>query len=356
MALGEIIAAERETILSRWEDQVRRSNSASAHFSQADLRDDVPQLLERLSSWLDTDSTDTRVAVAQETSGKHALHRLRQGVELRHLIDEYRLLRQIVLRVAFSTGPQTAALANDVLRFDDAIDHAMSESVATYASTRDDAREIMLAILAHDLRNPLSAILMSAGSLLKSGALREVESRTVSRIARSAERIKHLIADLLDVARSRFGGKMPISRASLNLGDVVSNAVEELQLTHPERSISCEIHGDLRGEWDRDRMAQLASNLVANAIQHGRDPVTCVAADRNGEVTLVVTNRGAPIPPEAQATLFEPFRRPVKADERQGMGLGLYIVAEIVRAHGGTVTVESGDDRTSFIVRLPRRC
>lgn len=354
MGLGKLIEDEHEAILSAWEDAVRRSNSASSRSSRDDLRDDIPRFLMRLSRWLETDSDDTSVAVEQETTGKHALHRLQQGVELRHLIHEYRQLRQVVLRRALTSLPLSPSVGADLLRFDDAVDHAMTESVSTYASTRDFAREIMLAILGHDLRNPLTAILVGTASLLKAGTLREAESRAVSRIARSADRIKHMISDLLDVARSRFGGKMPVSRERLDLGDVVSYAVEELQLSHPERNISYESRGDLFGCWDRDRIAQLTSNLVGNAVQHGRDPISVVASGGPGEVELAVTNQGAPIPLEAQPTLFDPFRRPTKTDERHGIGLGLYIVAEIVRAHAGAITLQSNEQCTTFAVKLPR--
>jgi signal transduction histidine kinase len=348
-----VLREERDVILAEWEAEVRRVCSHAATLAPDELRDDIPHFLDRLAVWLATDSTDTRGAVARETTGRHALHRLQHGVELRDLIHEFRLLRQVVLRHVMQDERARDGVRN-LARFADAVDHAMTESVETYAKARDEARETMLAVLSHDLKSPLAAIRMSSSALLKSGRLYPAEASAVSRIARSTDRITRMISALLDLARSRFGGKMPVDVEWIDLGDVVQSAVEELQLVHPERDVALACEGDVRGCWDHDRMAQLASNLVANAIRHGRDPVRITVRDQGALVELCVTNRGGAIPKDAIPTLFEPYRRGAQAN-RAGLGLGLFIVAEIVRAHGGTVGVESDDEQTTFVARLPKQ-
>jgi signal transduction histidine kinase len=229
----------------------------------------------------------------------------------------------------------------------------MTESVDTYANARDEAREMMLAVLSHDLRNPLMGITMSASALLKSGRLDPAGVGSVSRIARAADHITRLINDLLDLARSRFGGNMPVNLEWLDLSDIASQAVEELRLAHPDRDIVLESQTDVRGRWDRDRMLQLVSNLVANAIRHGRDPIRVDLHNQGDIVEIRITNRGTAIPPEFIPKLFEPYRRGSEA-KQAGLGLGLFIVAEIVRAHAGMISVQSDDQETAFVIRLPK--
>ena len=357
--LAALIREQKPAILDEWEEAVRHSASFSANLSRDDLRDDMPSFLDRLMAWLSTDSTDTSKAVERETTGKHATHRLQHGVELRHLVHEYRLLRQIVLRRAIDAAKSVDELRGCIPRFANAVDHAIAESVASYSAARDQGRELMLGILGHDLRNPLNTISMAAQSLLAAGTLGEAEATVASRILRAADRVKRIVADLLDVVRSRFGVAMPVRPEPLDFRQVADNVTSELRLAHPGRKIAFEANGDLRGHWDRVRVAQLVSNLVGNAIVHGDDPISVSVTGREFEVELCVSNAGPAIRKELIPTLFDPFRRaPSKCSERDcemGMGLGLYICAEIVRAHGGAITVESDERRTTFKVVLPRR-
>lgn len=350
MIFADILRDQAAAILDEWEAEVRRSNSASQTLSSDDLRDDVPRFLERLSAALGDPSLDLQRAVDRETTGTHALHRLDHGVELRHLIHEFRLLRQVVLRRVLACATDEDLRA-DLARFDDAVDHAMVESAARYADTRAESRELIVAILGHDLRNPLSAISMNATSLLKAGTLNKVQGRAVSRIARSADRINRIISDLIDLARARRGVDMPFRAEPFDIGEIVYYAVDELLLSHPDRDITFRSEGNLRGTWDRTRIGQMISNLVGNAIGHGRDPIAVSVRAYDGGVEISVTNHGPPIPEDLIATLFQPYRR---GSHEGGLGLGLFIVAQIVRGHGGDISVESTDAKTTFTVRLPR--
>jgi signal transduction histidine kinase len=348
--IADILRGQAAAILDEWEAEVRRSNSASQTLSSDDLRDDVPKFLQRLSDALADPASDLDGAVDHETTGTHALHRLDHGVELRHLIHEFRLLRQVVLRrvLACATNEELRA---DLARFDDVVDHAMVESASCYADTRAESRELIVAILGHDLRNPLTAISMNATSLLKAGTLNEVQGRAVSRIARSADRINRIISDLIDLARARRGVDMPFRRESFDIGEVVYYAVDELLLSHPDRNMTFRAEGNLRGSWDRTRIGQMVSNLVGNAIAHGRDPIAVSLLGYERGVEICVTNHGPPIPKDVAATLFEPYRR---GSHEGGLGLGLFIVSQIVRGHGGDISVASTETETTFMVHLPR--
>ena len=142
----------------------------------------------------------------------------------------------------------------------------------------------------------------------------------------------------------------------LDLGEVARAAVEELQIAHPDRQLVLEREGELHGFWDRTRMGQLVSNLVANAVQHGDDPITVRVSADDDHVVVRVSNRGQPIPEPALPSLFDPFRRGfADSSDKARLGLGLFIVAEIVRRHDGAIDVRSSGDETAFTIRLPRQ-
>ena len=353
--LATILRDHRDGILGEWAAAVRASESPSASLPERELRDDVPAFLDRIADALERGS-DSGASVDPETTGKHARHRLRFGVELRHLIHEYQLLRRTLLGHAIAAGcARSDAGLHDLVRLNDMLDYAMTETVAAYARERDRARDLLLGVIGHDLRNPLTAVSVGSSSLLHA---KTVEDARVlgGRIKRSAERIQRVIADLLDLARARFGARMPVNREPIDLGEVARATVEELQLGHPDRQLVVERDGDLHGLWDRVRMGQMVSNLVGNAIQHGRDPITVSVAADVDDVVVRVSNRGEPIPEAALPSLFEPFRRGFADNgDKARLGLGLFIVAEIVRRHAGTIEVRSAEDETVFTIRLPRR-
>ena len=218
--------------------------------------------------------------------------------------------------------------------------------------------ELFVGILGHDLRNPLSAITMGA-ALLGDGLASSADARIVERITTSANRMARMVRQLLDLTRARLAGGIPIVPQPANLSSVVIAAVDELRTVHPAQAIHCNVPGELNGGWDADRLSQVVSNLVGNALGHG-DPeraVEVVLVERDGTATLTVLNHGAPIPADMIPVLFDPFRRGGGESRKSpsGLGLGLYISAEIVRAHGGAIAVQSDADATTFTVTLPVR-
>jgi two-component system, sensor histidine kinase and response regulator len=217
--------------------------------------------------------------------------------------------------------------------------------------------EMFSALLAHDLRNPLSAILASA-QLLHRRTSDQHAQEAAARILASGKHMSRLIEDMLDLARARLAGGIVVKREPADLEELVERVVREHQAAAPARVIETEYAGDCRGRWDAERIAQVASNLIGNALKHGdvRVPVRVLLDGANPtEVVLTVSNGGT-IPPDLVDHLFDPFRgagRP--AGRSEGLGLGLYIVYQIVKAHGGSVEVATGrHDRTSFRVAVPR--
>jgi PAS domain S-box-containing protein len=226
-------------------------------------------------------------------------------------------------------------------------------------SSAAEFREQLLGIVGHDLRNPLAAIVYAAAALLKRGSLNEADGRTVARIATSAERMSHIVDQTLDFTRSRLGGGIPISPAPADLAAICRQAIEEMEVAHPGAEFRLSVEADAQGTWDAQRLAQVLSNLLGNAVQHGDDhlPVQVRLRGSADAVELIVRNRGALIPPDLLPFVFEPFRRGGRAQSAsRSLGLGLYIVRQIVLAHGGEVRADSsGPEGTSFTVHLPRQ-
>jgi signal transduction histidine kinase len=216
-------------------------------------------------------------------------------------------------------------------------------------------REQFIAVLGHDLRNPLAAI-ESGVRLLERETLSDKGRKVADLIHRSVGRMSGLIDDVLDLARGRLGGGIALGRRrSEALGPVIDQVVAELRAAYPDRGIEMALDLGQAVVCDRSRLAQLFSNLIANALTHGASdsPVAVAAATGAGAFTFSVANRGEPIPTEVMERLFEPFSRGEVRPSQQGLGLGLYIAFEIARAHGGTLMAKSTAEETRFIFRMP---
>jgi PAS domain S-box-containing protein len=269
-------------------------------------------------------------------------------------------LRDREARLRCSDGSIRSVLINSSVLFDDAGRFVHTRCFTLDITDRkriEEAKEQFVSILGHDLRNPLSAITAAAQFMLVAGDLSEAHARAATRIARSANRMSRLIADLLDFTRARMGQGIPIAPIPADMADICRHAIEELLLSNPDRNIAVDVTGDAHGDWDPDRVAQVISNLAGNAVEHGRDPIRVTLQGEADEVVLEVCSAGSPIPPEMLAVIFDPFSRPdSRASARTGLGLGLYISHAIVRSHGGAIAVRStAADGTTFTVRWPRR-
>jgi signal transduction histidine kinase len=306
--------------------------------------------------------TAAALSVVRSNEGKVLMDRIRRLVEDMRAHEDGQLeVRTATMRRNFDRAASidmaagAGLVAVGFVLF--AIHRDLRRREALEAALREEARfqQQFIAILSHDLRNPLSAITMSAAQLQRSLSVDRLD--VGQRIESSAARMKRMIDQLLDLTRARLGDGIPVSpKPETSLRDVVHTAVEELRTAHPSARVRVELGEDVRGAWDPDRMSEVVSNLVANAIRYGDGTVDIRVAKADTGALLEIHNHGDPIPTDDLPTIFAPFRRAAHGKESngQGLGLGLFITERIVAAHGGRLTVRSTiSEGTTFLVGLP---
>jgi len=287
--------------------------------------------------------------------------RAQSGFNINQLVAEYRALRASVLCLWMDAHPTVDTRLEDVVRFNEAIDQAIAESVGFFSTQVEQARNLFLGILGHDMRSPLNTILMTATYLAAMNAGANI-SAAASRLIRSGASMKALLDDLVDFNRGQLGLGIKMTLADTDLSALFEDEVDQLRGSHPGRLIELEVSGDTRGCWDGPRLQQLLRNLVSNGIKYGAadGAIRVVLTGGEADVLCEVTNSGPAIERSVLEQIFLPLERGLdRSDSRngddEGLGLGLYIVREIARAHGGEVAVRSGEAETVFTVRLPRR-
>lgn len=237
----------------------------------------------------------------------------------------------------------------------DAIDR-MDAAEAGLLDARNAAelREQFIAVLGHDLRNPLAS-LSSGVNLIQKAKTAERAVEIGNLMQGSVKRMALLIDNVLDFARGRLGGGLPLQLGEDPLEELLRETVQELRAGNPGRIVEADFSLPQPFRYDPGRMAQLLSNLLGNALRHGAEdaPVRVRAVTEQGQFELSVANAGQPIPSATMARLFQPFYRGALQSTQQGLGLGLYIVSEIARAHGGTIDVKSDASETRFTFRMP---
>jgi sigma-B regulation protein RsbU (phosphoserine phosphatase) len=283
--------------------------------------------------------------------------------------DEYRLQRVdgeyafvvdrgYIVRNASGKATRMAGAVQDIT------EHKRSEEerqrLLAEARQRVEFEQQLVGIVSHDLRGPLNAILTGASMMLQRENIDPWQAKTTARILSCAERSNRLIRDLLDFTQARMGGGIPVRPAPQDFHEVTLQVVEEARVAHAERTIQVTQSGDGRGEWDADRLSQVVSNLLANALKYSPEgtPVAVTTQGEEERVVLRVHNAGEPIAPDLLPRIFEPLRRGKRRVNKsdRSIGLGLYIVRELVLAHGGTVEVSSTEaEGTTFTVTLPRQ-
>lgn len=370
MRLSEFIIDNLESILQSWEDFARTIPVTRSMDIEA-LRDHAEDMLRVIAYDLRTEQsaeqqTEKSMGKAKkqdETAAEtHALVRFDSGFTLDEMVSEYRALRASVLRKwTEKINRGTEFEVEDMTRFNEAIDQALAESVASYSRSATAARNIFLGILGHDLRTPLGAIRLGSEVLLLDHNLGAKPVLIASHIFSSAKRANKIVCDLLDFTRSQSSQGIPVRQVQTNLSEVCEGIVGEVRTYHPEREIVCEAGARVTGWFDPARMAQVFSNLISNAVQHGShtSPVTVTLCAKGEHAVFTVHNHGQPIPKEAIGNIYNPMSRhsqyaAAEYGSQSGLGLGLYIASEITAAHQGHIDVDSSaEDGTTFTVRLP---
>jgi len=312
------------------------------------------------SSGREIQRASRKLTGAPETAAEtHAVLRAKSGFDINQLAAEYRALRASVLRQWMDACQLDELGLEDIVRFNEAIDQAIAESIAFFSAQVDQARNLLLGMLGHDMRSPLNAIQVTATYLAALNAGAEV-SEAASRLIRSGGSMKALLDDLVDFSRTKLGLGINISLANADLSALFADELDQLRGAHPGRQMNLEVAGDTRGRWDGPRLQQLLRNLVSNAIKYGVPdaPVRVLLTGEKANVRLEVSNRGT-IDASILDAIFHPLKRgPAQEDAHGtdgGLGLGLYIVQQIALAHGGDAAARSEQGETVFVVRLPRR-
>ena len=376
MRLARFISEHLEEILVEWEAFAASLLAPGDVMTSLALRDHASQILLAIAEDIESEQTDleqaykskgfVQIAEATRTAAMtHGALRHLAGFDLRQLAAEFRALRASVLRLWLKRRNALDETAMyQMTRFNEAIDQALAESISNYSDEVARSRDTFLAILGHDLRSPLSAIAnsglyLAAPGLLPPGAPLEAARR----VNRSAARMTAMIKDLLEYTKTRLGRAIPIAREAGSMEHICRVAYDEIRAVHPERIFRLEISGELEGRFDGERLQQVLSNLLNNAVQHGKrnQPITLSAHGDAEKVTVRVKNHGRPIPPDQLQVIFNPLVQIPSAlvDEDSSpstsLGLGLYIAREIVAMHGGTIMAESSDKNgTIFSAHLPR--
>ena len=376
MRLSLFIRQEIDLIVTAWEEFARAKLPLSRPLSSLELQNDAKVLLLSIADDIESEqgAAQQQAKARGERPGNspaltnnaraHAQHRFEQGFTLDEMVAEYRALRASVQRIWVDHAlPDDASHPVQLVRFNEAMDQGLSESISNFSKRLEEARDLLLGIAGHDLRNPLGAVMGSAQYLLRTESLEGEQLKAATRILNSAERIHEMVDVLLDFTRTRLGAGLELIPVPGNLGAVCQDVVEELRSFHPNCDLRVQCVGDLDGQWDLHRIEQMVSNLVSNAVQHGAiDQAVIVAV--NGKdtrsVAISIHNEGPLIPESLRHVLFEPLKRK-QQDERaahdgsSGLGLGLYIANQIALAHGGHIAVESQEGHgTTFNVSLPR--
>ena len=370
MRLASFILGEMEAILAEWEAFAASLLPAATGMTQLALRDHAQQILEAVARDLGTPQTRheqsekskghaPRIAGAAETAAQtHAVLRAASGFDINQLVAEYRALRASVLRLWIDARGREPLEVGDITRFNEAIDQAIAESVGHFQTQVERGRDLLLGMLGHDMQSPLSSIMLTAKYLGMLDAGEEV-SLAANRLLRSGASMQALLDDLMDFNRTRLGVTLPVKPEHADLAQILADELEQLRAAHPKRRIDFAVTGDTRGQWDRVRMQQVLRNLVANAARYGTPdtPIQVALRGEEDRVTLEVRNTGPTIDAQALKHIFEPLKRGPHGDSpdyRAGLGLGLFIVREIVRAHRGDVGARSDAGQTTFTVQLPR--
>jgi signal transduction histidine kinase len=373
MRLSQFIEQNVESIVTEWEAFARATMAPAQTMSRLALRDHAAQILLAIAKDLRQPQTEderhiksrglAKTDSSATSAATHGVLRQLVGFDLVQLAAEYRAVRATVLRL-WKQVPKIidANVVEDVARFNEAVDQALAESIASYSSRVAHSRDTFLAVLGHDLRSPLSAITSALLVLGDERSQDQQRGRALQIARRSAASMRQMIIDLLEYTRTRLGRGIEIVVEVGDLSRLCRDVVEEVQAAHLDRAFVVQGPPDVAARFDAARIRQVLTNLLSNAVQYGdpASPIFVTLATEVDDITFAVTNRGTSISADALQVIFDPLvQLPTRDSHQNGrpetsLGLGLYIVREIVTAHGGNISVSSTDsDGTVFTVHLP---
>lgn len=369
-SLPDFIRTNVEEILVEWESFARELPEG-ADMDIGALRDHAKGMLAVIADDLEQPQTHRQQAdkarglsdagsrLALTAAQEHGAGRAESGFTIAAMVAEFRALRASVTRLWTAYRRQaTAADLQDLIRFNEAIDQAIAESIGTYANEVAQSKERFLAILGHDLRTPIGSMITSTRFILDTGAIPEPSLTLIRRMEKTARRMNRLVTDLLEFTRTRFGDSIPIVVGPMDAAQMAEDIAAEVSASYEGTNVRVEASGDTTGVWDCERLTQAVMNLVNNAVHHGTPgaPIDIVVAGTSAEITIAVRNQGPSIPASQVDRLFDGMkdRGSFTGKDRRHLGLGLYIVDKVVREHGGSIAVVSSASGTEFTIHLPR--
>ena len=374
MTLSDFIKENMDAIVDEWLAFAMTMEPAATTMSALALRDHARPILLAIAKDLESSQTPraqadkskgraTAVSTRETAAATHGALRHVAGFDLNQLGAEYRALRASVIRLWMKTrqAELDSDFVEDMIRFNEAVDQAVAESTSRYAAELALSRDTFMAILAHDLRSPLSAIRMIS-QLMERTAPADATRTQASQINRSAKEMGEMIRDLLEYTRTQLGKGLPVSLKPNSITTICREVLAEVQSGQPERKFDQDIPDGIAAQVDSARLRQAISNLLNNAVQHG-DPATPIglsARVEGKEVSIQVKNLGQPIPPESLQVIFDPLVQLSARSAAGGgepstnLGLGLFIAREVALGHNGTLDVTSDrENGTIFTMRLP---
>ncbi len=373
MHLSDFISGNMESIVQAWEDFARTIEPPALTMDRTALRNHASAMLRVIAK--DLAAGQTALEQSEKSKGRglredddtaaesHADARLLSGYTIEQIVSEFRALRASVLRLWSNSAEKRQDINPvDIIRFNEAIDQALAESVGRYARAVKKSQNLFLSILGHDLRPSLQDSVTGASLIMSTTYIASKHNELATRIFTSEQRMLKLVDNLLDFTLTQLGSGLPIKVKKTDIGNLCLGAIEELRTKYPERTIEFSAKGNREGFWDGARIAQVFYNLVCNALQNGAqaEPVTVHLDCGSDEVVARIKNKGAPIDRERMQTIFEPVLRFTEEDSaghanETSLGIGLYITREIVQAHQGIIDVDSSTgEGTTFTVHLPR--
>jgi signal transduction histidine kinase len=371
MNLSRFIRENLQQIVSEWEGFALTQLPAAGSMSRLALRDHASNILNAIADDIESEQSETQreaksagaYASTQSMGTAAATHgalRHASGFTLIQLTAEFRALRATVMRLwAKQNLPGHQAFSESVLRFNEALDQAVAESVEAYESQMVQARDLYLAILGHDLRSPLAAI-VGASDLLRMAGLNQQTRLSVAGILESsAAMMGAMINDLIEYSRTRLGGSLPVKKTDSDLAEICRACLDEVRMAHPGVALRLHAEADMSLLTDPVRIRQALSNVLNNAVQHGAqdEGIDIWLTEKGSTLEVRIFNHGPPIPTQHLEAIFDPFRSlsPATVEEKRShLGLGLFIAREVARAHGGDLVAVECQDGALFLFTLPK--
>jgi signal transduction histidine kinase len=357
---SERLLRNTEKIMSRWQARAEKEVIAARQQRQLVLRNSLPEFLTQVADALSTviQRTDARVkwdlAESERVGKKHGRDRAgSSNYTMDQMILEYHILRQVICDVLEEDDP-LSSIEMEIIT--SAVEQAVNDAATEFSRTLADVQECLSATLAHDLRNPLTAIKLYAELLPARSNDPAYVVKAGARMAYNAARLDSMIRDLLDVCRLKAGEVVSLQLENCDLDQITREATDEYNDLSEKRFVFVS-SGAAVGYWSADGLRRVVENLATNALKYGA-PATEVTVEIHqtaDAATLVVRNNGNPIPQEELGILFQQYRRTRSAEAQTGWGVGLAVVKGITEALRGTIRVESSEgDGTSFIIELPK--